>query len=95
MFRRILKRLSGGNSAGPEGASAIRSSDLASADSAIAEGNRAEEKGDFSAACEHYREAVAAAPRASIRFATFAHTTSNTRATDAMRMNSARENAAR
>jgi len=62
MFRRILKRLSGGNSAGPEGASAIRSSDLASADSAIAEGNRAEEKGDFSAACEHYREAVAAAP---------------------------------
>ena len=35
---------------------------MASADSAIAEGNRAEEKGDFSAACEHYREAVAAAP---------------------------------
>ena len=60
MLAKILKLLNGGKAEAQDVPSAPG---FEASDQLIAEGNRAEEAGDFPVACEHYRRAVAAAPR--------------------------------
>jgi len=60
MLGKLLKLLNGGKAGAQDVPPAPG---FEASDRLIAEGNRAEEVGDFPVACDHYRRAVAAAPR--------------------------------